>query len=214
MNDSPQVALARLASQRGESLAALSRLIGRNDSYLQQYVKRGSPRVLPEKERKILCDYLDVAEEMLGGPARPPAAPALVVVAAPEVRASAGSGASNEERGGLPRLAFHPALLRRLTASAADDLALVRVDGDSMLPTLADGDDVLVDHRDGAARLRDGIYVLRIDDHLLVKRVARAPQPGRIMIRSDNPAFADWPDCAIDEIAVVGRVIWAGRRIG
>ena len=41
-------ALERAAVARGESLAALSRLIGRNAAYLQQFVTRGSPRLLAE----------------------------------------------------------------------------------------------------------------------------------------------------------------------
>src|SRR3546814_4245944 len=49
-----------------------------------------------------------------------------------------------------------------------------------MAPTLSDGDDILVDGGDAAGRLRDGIYVLRMDDALMVKRVARAPGAGRI----------------------------------
>ena len=40
-----------------------------------------------------------------------------------------------------------------------------------MAPTLSAGDDILVDLADAADRLHDGIYVLRVDDALLVKRL-------------------------------------------
>ena len=40
----PREKLADLARERGESLAALSRMLGRNASYLQQYITKGSPR--------------------------------------------------------------------------------------------------------------------------------------------------------------------------
>jgi phage repressor protein C with HTH and peptisase S24 domain len=83
-----------------------------------------------------------------------------------------------------------------------------------MQPTLIDGDDILVDQGDAAERLRDGIYVLRVDDALLVKRLARNPANGRISIRSDNPAYPSWEDCDPADMAVIGRVIWAGRRLG
>lgn len=59
----------------------------------------------------------------------------------------------------------------------------------------------------------DGIYVLRMDDALVVKRLAIHPVTRRITVQSENSAYADWPDCSPDEIHCFGRVIWAGRRI-
>jgi phage repressor protein C with HTH and peptisase S24 domain len=92
-------------------------------------------------------------------------------------------------------------------------LSIVRVEGDSMSPTLNAGDDILVDLGDAAERLRDGIYVLRFDEAVVVKRLALNPVGGRVTIQSDNPAYADWPDCGLDEINCIGRVIWAGRKV-
>ena len=83
-----------------------------------------------------------------------------------------------------------------------------------MAPTLNAGDDILVDLGDSLQRLRDGIYVLRADDALVVKRLALHPVGRRVTVQSDNPAYPDWPDCGIDEITCIARVIWAGRRIG
>ena len=51
---------------RGETMAALSRWLGRNDAYLQQYIKRGSPKRLPEDERRRLAQYLSIDERRLG----------------------------------------------------------------------------------------------------------------------------------------------------
>lgn len=82
-----------------------------------------------------------------------------------------------------------------------------------MAPTLSAGDDILVDLGDCGARLRDGIYVLRVDGTLLVKRLAVHPVGRRVTVQSDNPAYPDIPDCGLDEIECIGRVIWAGRRI-
>jgi phage repressor protein C with HTH and peptisase S24 domain len=49
---------------------------------------------------------------------------------------------------------------------------------------------------------------------LVVKRLALHPVGRRATVQSDNPAYPDWPDCGIDEINCIGRVIWAGRKIG
>ncbi len=39
------------------------------------------------------------------------------------------------------------------------------------------------------------------------------PVGRRVTVQSDNPAYPDWPDCHIDELNCIGRVIWAGRKI-
>jgi phage repressor protein C with HTH and peptisase S24 domain len=39
------------------------------------------------------------------------------------------------------------------------------------------------------------------------------PLGRRVTIQSDNPAYADWPDCGLDKVNCIGRVIWSGRRI-
>ena len=90
---------------------------------------------------------------------------------------------------------------------------MIRVAGDSMAPTLGDGDDILVDRGDGAERLRDGIYVLRLDGALVVKRLVLAADRAAATIRSDNPAWPDLPPCAPAELDIVGRVVWTGRRL-
>jgi len=90
-----------------------------------------------------------------------------------------------------------------------DDPRRGRFDG----ATLNAGDDILVDHDALGDGLRDGIYVLRVDEALLVKRLAIHPFGGRVTVQSDNPNYPDWPDRKLDELTCIGRVIWAGRRV-
>ena len=90
---------------------------------------------------------------------------------------------------------------------------LLHIGDDSMEPTLSDGDEVLVDASDHGSRLRDGIYVLRSDDTLVVKRIAIKPGGRQITIASDNPAYPTWHDMDRSEVHVVGRVIWFGRAL-
>ena len=213
LND-PRLVLERLCAERGEDFAGLSRMLGRNPAYIQQYVRRGVPKRLGEEERRKLARYFSISESLLGGPAEEQGVTGLVSVSRTPVRASAGPGAIPYEEAGKPYLAFDEAWLKALTASPAARLSIIRVEGDSMAPTLNSGDDILVDLGDCAERLRDGIYVLRADDALVVKRLALHPVGRRVTVQSDNPAYPDWPDCGIDEINCIGRVIWAGRKIG
>ena len=215
MSHEARSTLQRLCSECGESLAGLSRLLGRNDAYIQQYLRKGSPRRLPEAERRTLARYFAVPDSMLGGPVADamPAYDALVPIRRSAVRASAGAGAQADDRPARPQFAFDTAWLRGLTESPGERLTMIRVEGDSRSPTLNTGDDILVDHDDLGDGLRDGIYVLRVDEALLVKRLAIHPFGGRVTVQSDNPNYPDWPDRGLDELSCIGRVIWAGRRI-
>jgi phage repressor protein C with HTH and peptisase S24 domain len=215
MQSDPRSVLERLCAERGEDFAGLSRMLGRNPAYIQQFVRRGVPKKLKEEERKKLARFFGIAESMLGGPPESDQAPGgLIPVKRTLVRASAGPGAfAGDERRG-PYFAFDERWLRTLTGSASSKLSIIRVEGDSMAPTLNAGDDILVDLGDCMERLRDGIYVLRADDVLVVKRLAIHPTGRRVTVQSDNPAYPDWPDCDIDAVHCIGRVIWTGRKLG
>jgi phage repressor protein C with HTH and peptisase S24 domain len=213
MVDDVRTSLDALIRASGEDYSSISRLLGRNPAYIQQFIKRGTPRRLAEEDRRKLAAFFRVPEQQLGG--RPggavkEAAP-LVAIPRVEIGASAGPGgiAEIEERG--PPIGFDEALLRELGVRRSSTLSIIRVAGDSMEPTLRDGDDILVDR--SAASVRPGaIHVLRFDDALLVKRLIRDGQGGYV-IRSDNPAHADRPVDDPAALRVIGRVLWCGRRL-
>lgn len=217
-SDDPRATLDRLLQDKGIDYARLSSVIGRNAAYIQQYIKRGSPRTLAEQDRARIAAYLGVTEAMLGGPERRVAAPPrprgrdMILVPKLAVGASAGPGASIDGEPVEGAVAFDPKWLRDLGADPRA-LSIIRVEGDSMAPTLNDGDDILVDGGDAGARLRDGIYVLRMDDGLMVKRIARAPGAGRISVLSDNAQYPSYPDLPMASVQLVGRVVWTGRRV-
>jgi phage repressor protein C with HTH and peptisase S24 domain len=214
MTTDPRAVLERLCTERGEDFAGLSRMLGRNPAYIQQYVRRGVPKRLKEEERRKLARYFAISEALLGGPAEEPRViEGLISIKRHPVYASAGPGAIVNEGHAKPYFGFGERWLKALTATPASNLSIVRVEGDSMSPTLNDGDDILVDLGDAGERLRDGIYVLRIDDALVVKRLALNPMGRRVTVQSDNPAYPNWPDCGLDEINCIGRVIWSGRKV-
>ncbi|WP_033919689.1 S24 family peptidase [Sphingomonas sp. 37zxx] len=196
-----RAALARIAGERGVSLARLSRVLGRNAAYVQQYVARGSPRLLPERERGLIADFLGVAEAALGGPAE------LMTVPRFDVAASAGPGGVVEID--LPErpARIDPLLLDRLGVRA-QAASMIRVAGDSMAPTLIDGDEILVD-ADARLSARGGVYVIRRDGVVMVKRLRRAGNG--LDIISDNPACPSWRNVDPATIAVIGRVAWVSR---
>lgn len=210
----PRVVLERLCVDRGDDFAGLSRMLGRNPAYIQQYIRRGVPKRLKEEERRKLARYFAVSEALLGGPPEEARqSGGLTTVKRAPVAVSAGPGAIVSEEFGRPYFGFEERWLKALTPTPPSKLSIVRVEGDSMSPTLNPGDEILVDPGDCAERLRDGIYVLRVDDALVVKRLALNPMGRSVTVQSDNPAYPDWPDCGIEDIQCIGRVIWASRKV-
>lgn len=129
------------------------------------------------------------------------------------VKAKAGHGSLVTSESIVDSLAFKRDFLRNELSAGPDDLYLIHVEGDSMEPTLRAGDVILVDHRRTTAD-REGIYVIRMDDALLVKRLQRQPG-GRLVATSDNGVYAPFEidlKATEDGLAIIGRVVWAGRR--
>ncbi len=91
----------------------------------------------------------------------------------------------------------------------------LKVTGDSMSPTFKIGDIVLADILPQGSAISDGIYVIRIDGALIIRRVQRLPGY-KINLICDNPYYS--PDC-IDlnevgsRIEVFAKVKWHFGRL-
>ena len=211
----PRAKLLLLASKQGASLSGLSELIGRNSSYLQQFIRKGSPRKLEEGDRRTLARFFGVNEAELGAPEDFSAVVGVKVargewIDVPRLAlgASAGPGLLADDELPIGAFRFGARWLREQGLSAAQ-LSAIRVEGDSMETTLRDGDEILVDRTPRA--WRDGIHVVRAGDALLVKRLD-VGRPGVVALVSDNPAYRTI-ELARDEVAVIGRVVWKSGRL-
>ncbi|MCX7864963.1 MAG: transcriptional regulator [Novosphingobium sp.] len=212
----PRRRLLELAEQHGVSLARLSRMIGKNASYLQQFVKKGSPRRLEERDRGRLARFFGVDEAELGAekdysyemPVKPGRSNDWVDIPRLSLGASAGPGLHAEGEEAIGAFRFSARWLREQGLEAAK-LSAIKVTGDSMEPTLRDGDEILVDC--SPRPLRDGIHVVRLDDCLLVKRLETG-RPGRIALLSDNQAYRPI-EIEAGDVQVIGRVVWKGGRL-
>lgn len=110
-------------------------------------------------------------------------------------------------------IAFRHDWLASEFRASPDDLYLVMVEGESMEPTLRPRDVVLVDRHDADTVPRDGIYVVRIDGTLLVKRLQRLPG-NRLRLASENQAYREIVvDQGGEGIELIGRVVWVGRKL-
>ena len=218
--DGARARLLELSQQRGVSLARLSDMLGRNASYLQQFIRKGSPRKLEEGDRRTLATFFGVAEEELGGGGESSQENSYaqtrmrrdpgdwVDVPRLDIGASAGPGALPVSEQAFDAFRFSRRWLAEQGLEGAQ-LVAITVEGDSMEPLLRNGDEILIDRAPRA--FRDGVHVVRLGDTLMVKRVAQAGA-GRFALLSQNLAYPP-VEVSAEEMEVIGRVVWKGGRI-
>ncbi|MFD2205807.1 XRE family transcriptional regulator [Kiloniella antarctica] len=90
---------------------------------------------------------------------------------------------------------------------------IIEVQGDSMTPTLHSGDRVMIDTNDQRPS-PPGIFALWDGIGVVVKRLEHVPnsEPALLRISSDNPNHAEYQR-TFDEVNIIGRIIWYGRRV-
>ena len=208
-----------------DGYASLSALLGRNHAYIYQYLKQGTPDRLNEFDRHVLARYFGVNDWELGGPleVRPrpsrglaeggPLLSEMIMVPFLDVVASAGPGSMVEEElttGFLP-VDYHW-LRRNLGVAQTSNLTAITIDGDSMFPTLHAADQVLVDC--GQQQPVDrGIFVIRHENALHVKRLRKSKGDPGWTVTCDNPEYHGWNINEETESEILGRVIWVSRRL-
>lgn len=131
-----------------------------------------------------------------------------------EISASAGIGTLIEVEEQANLISFEPEWLNKEIGVNPNDVFLMLVEGDSMYPTLKNGSMIMVNrHFNG---LSDGIYVMRHEQNLLVKRLQMLPN-SIIKVKSDNKLYEPWEinkeNLDGTDIEIIGRVVWSGQRM-
>lgn len=151
--------------------------------------------------------------EVEGGEPQIEETDAFVAIPSVEVTASMGGGriVADEVENGEPYHFKNSWITHRLRANPAN-LRIMHVEGDSMMPTLHDGDVVLVDLA-RALPTPPGIFVLFDGMGLVAKRLEHIPNPDppRVRVISDNTFYTPYERTA-DEIKIIGRIRWFGRE--
>ncbi|EGZ45241.1 XRE family transcriptional regulator [Neisseria wadsworthii] len=130
-----------------------------------------------------------------------------------DIEAAAGHGRFVDNETPCFTMAFRRYWLENYITRDVKQLSVISVKGDSMEGVLNDGDTILVNHNHTMPR--DGLYVLRINENLLVKRLQL--MPGNIVrVISANDAYPTFEihlQNMVDDVAIIGRVEWFGRTI-
>lgn len=213
--------IAKRIKERGLDMKAVSLEIGKNHAYLQQFIERGIPARLKEDVRSRLSEVLDLPEYELGAPAASSAAQDSGLIDQIDTMAGLGGGGLTiTENTTANGITFHkevvhdhwrvPAsILSRLGATPAQIKAFPS-QGDSMWPTIMDGDVVFADTRHRVPS-PPGVYVLADQfGGVIVKRleVISRPNDEMVLVRisSDNKKHLD-QELTLDEIQIIGRYV-------
>lgn len=191
-------------------------LLGRSQKQLDRYAAGGgmpfSVAAALAIETEIPLDWIATGRPQGGLPAQ--GEEGFSLVPRYEVRAGAGGGVAQVEM--PPNLsgfiAFRTEWLRRLGVNPATAETLFAT-GDSMEPTIRDGDLLLLDR--AVDRVVDnGIYVLVVGGLILLKRI-QSRRDGSLVLKSDNQHYDDEvvPVDEVHDLKIEGRIRWIARTI-
>ncbi|NPA73132.1 MAG: LexA family transcriptional regulator [Epsilonproteobacteria bacterium] len=122
-----------------------------------------------------------------------------------DIYASAGGGAFNyDENSEYINLDKQIADKLKISSQEAKNIDAINVTGDSMEPTLHDGDMVFVDKNQKEIK-KGGIFVLLREETLFIKRVMYQ-MDGKCNIISDNPSYPS-ETIPCESLQIVGKVI-------
>ena len=130
-----------------------------------------------------------------------------------DIQAAAGHGQLVGDEQPMFAMAFRRYWIENYVTRDIKNLSVISVKGDSMEGVLNDGDTILINH--GQTMPRDGLYVLRLNENLLVKRLQLIPG-GIVNVISANEAYPTFEidlKNPTDDVSIIGRVEWFGRSI-
>jgi len=144
-----------------------------------------------------------------------------LVVSSLSVFVSGGDGATATDDFAFQRVRLPAASVTQDMRRDAKNLIALRLRGDSMLPIIEDGDTIVINTRERSV-VNGKIYVLRLHDDLLAKRLSLKTN-GNLVLTSDNPRYAPeeidaqkarqmWHDGGAPAY-VMGRVVWRGGAL-
>lgn len=191
----------------GLSVAEVARRSGVSYDVINKLKRRDGSSTSAENAAALMAVFGEVAPSL--EPENLPDDGTLIPVY--DVAASAGNGTHIDGEEVTCNMAFDRGFLRRMTDARASELAIIRVKGHSMEPTLLDDDHVLVD-RTKTNLSFDGLFVIRFDDALHIKRIGRSASRGNVLVISDHPSYPDL-DMPKENLDVIGRVLWVGRKV-
>jgi phage repressor protein C with HTH and peptisase S24 domain len=191
-----QAAVGKIATGQvygSTHLSSIARALGTTAEYLTDLTDDPSEGALPTPTPQMLAEQLDVVQ-----------------VAQIDLKFGMGGGAMYDAPVEAETMSFSRNWIRQFTSAPPEQLFFARGAGDSMFPTIGDGDVVLIDGSQKAPTMSDQIWAVTQYGHGMIKRLRPTAEGYKIL--SDNPNVP--ADTAIDgSMTIVGRVIAVVRRV-
>ena len=195
---------------KGTNYREVSLAIGRKDQYIHQFIKYGLPAELKEKDRIKIARFLDIDEQeltdfktsrlaLLSSDAN------SVSIDMLDATACCGNGLETLSESVVGKWLMPINEFKTISLSAPDNIKLLPVKGDSMQPTIKEGDWVFVDITRRTPD-SDGMFLLRLSTGLAVKRI-QGGLTNDIIIKSDNKKYNDLT-ASVGEVTILGKVIY------
>jgi phage repressor protein C with HTH and peptisase S24 domain len=179
------------------ALDLIAQALGTSPAYLRGDTDDPSPRIHP-----LHMAMRSSASE---------SADSTVMIPQLDIGYSMGGGSVFEDYAQTALIPFPREWLRPMIGGTFGEIFVARGEGDSMMPTILDGDVVIVDTAQKTITKQDRLWCLSYGELGMIKRVRMQPDGGALII-SDNPAVENFT--AYDgEVSTIGRVIWIGRRV-
>jgi len=195
----------------GMYYSEVSNKIGRNHSYIQQYLDRQVPKELPEKTRKALAEVLKIEESLIGGPEENNSSKSLNInhntVDIPEydifnVR---------KEDHILYRWQFPREYFVKINTDP-NYIFIIEIPDEAMSPTISAGEKVMINESQKNLRA-DGVYALEEGGSIIVRRISSIPgNSAEIMVICDNEKFREHK-VQLSKLKAIGKIVWAARTI-
>ncbi|MGH7925658.1 MAG: XRE family transcriptional regulator [Candidatus Binatus sp.] len=197
------------------SVVALATAVGVSDNAIYKWLSgRGQPSVANlvalARAGRVSVEWLATGAESAQSAqsvARAVEQGDFIFMPRNRIRFSSGSEGMLRSEQVVDSIAMRAEWVKRTLKTDPRDLILIEVVGDSMAPTVEESDLILANLAEPRFR-QDGIYLLRHDGGLAVKRIQRRPD-GKLLVRSDNPKYQA---IVVSSVKIIGRVIWIGGR--
>ena len=219
--------------EKGYTYRELSLSIGRRDSYLHRFIKYGLPRHLDESDRHKLAAILEIDEKkltdkdfstfpipshmsgvsMVAGKIASFFKKDDVAIDILNVSACCGGGLEVDSEDVVGRFVMSNDDFRSMSlTSSPKNVKLIKAVGDSMSPTINDGDWCFVDISLNSA-ISDGIYLIKVKSVIAIKRLQN-DFTGNVVIKSDNKRY-DAANVNLTDVSIIGRVIYIlnGKKV-
>ncbi|MEI9983485.1 MAG: S24 family peptidase [Aliidongia sp.] len=229
--DPPRTLLLKLIADYETDLASVSKALGRNHAYLQQYVKRGTPRELPEEVRERLGDRFDVPPDSFrlhkarvtplfpAGTQQAATPPRLrvdtVTIVELDVRAGnalagpihEGQDLSYDHESVVGEWQIPSVVLRAHVPAPASQIRIIQAVGTSNVPHILPGDRLMIDLSQTEIGM-GGWFAIWDGSGIIIKQLEIIPysEPRRVRMWSGNPEWES-REYPLEQVVIRGRMV-------